>query len=75
LNAALPTGQQISFYFDNATKLLSIQGQQRVGIQGDPDDWIRIAARAGATAEEIAEAGRDPASHIRTVLDANGTQR
>jgi hypothetical protein len=42
---------------------------------GDPDDWIRIVARAGATAEEIAEAGRVPASHVRNVLDADGTQR
>jgi hypothetical protein len=41
---------------------------------GDPDDWIRIAARAGATAEEIAEAGRVPASHVRTVLDADGAR-
>jgi hypothetical protein len=42
---------------------------------GDPDDWIRIAARAGATAEEIAEAGRVPAGHVRQVLAANGTRR
>ena len=42
---------------------------------GDPDDWIRIAARAGATAEEIAEAGRVPASLVRTVLDADGARR
>jgi hypothetical protein len=42
---------------------------------GDPDLWIRIAARAGATAEEIAEAGRVPASHVRAVLDADGAQR
>ncbi|SRR5216684_5798619 len=42
---------------------------------GDPDDWIRIAARAGATAEEIAEAGRVPAGHVRQVLDANGARR
>jgi hypothetical protein len=42
---------------------------------GGPDDWIRLAARAGATAEEIAEAGRVPASHVRTVLDADGAQR
>jgi hypothetical protein len=40
---------------------------------GDPDDWIRLAARAGATAEEIAEAGRVPVGHVRTVLD--GAQR
>src|SRR5260370_30595858 len=37
---------------------------------GDPDDWIRIAARAGATPEEIAEAGRVPVGHVRSVLDA-----
>lgn len=42
---------------------------------GDPDDWIRIAARAGATADEIAAAGRVPAGHVRDVLDANGAQR
>jgi hypothetical protein len=42
---------------------------------GDPDDWIRIAARAGATAEEIAEAGRVTVGHVRTILDANGAQR
>jgi hypothetical protein len=42
---------------------------------GDPDDWIRLAARAGATAEEIAEAGRVPASHVRTVLEADGAER
>jgi hypothetical protein len=42
---------------------------------GDPDLWIRIAARAGATAEEIAEAGRVPVGHVRTVLGANGAQR
>ena len=42
---------------------------------GDPDDWIRIAARAGATAEEIAEAGRVPVGHVRTVLDGDGAQR
>lgn len=42
---------------------------------GDPDLWIRIAARAGATAEEIAEAGQVPAGHVREVLDVNGAQR
>ena len=42
---------------------------------GDPGGWIRIAALAGATAEEIAEAGRVPAGHVRRVLDANGAQR
>ena len=42
---------------------------------GDPDDWIRIAARAGATAEEIAAAGRVPVGHVRQVLDANGARR
>ncbi len=42
---------------------------------GDPDGWIRIAARAGATAEEIAEAGRVPAGHVRQVLGVNGARR
>ena len=42
---------------------------------GDPDDWIRLAARAGATAEEIAEAGRVPVGRVRTVLDGDGAQR
>jgi excisionase family DNA binding protein len=41
---------------------------------GDPDNWIRIAARAGATAEEIAEAGGVQVGHVRQVLDANGGQ-
>ena len=42
---------------------------------GDPDLWIRIAARTGATAEEIAEAGRVPPGHVRQVLSAKGTRR
>ena len=42
---------------------------------GDPDLWIRIAARTGATAEEIAAAGGVPAGHVRQVLDVNGAQR
>ena len=42
---------------------------------GDPDDWIRLAARAGATAEEIAKAGRVPVDRVRTVLDGDGAQR
>lgn len=32
LTAVLPTGQQFPAYFDNATKLLSVQGQHHVGI-------------------------------------------
>ena len=32
LDVQLPTGRQTSSYFDNATKLLSIQGQSYVGI-------------------------------------------
>ena len=47
----------------------------RIMPLGDPDDWIRLAARAGATAEEIAEAGRVPVDHVRTVLDADGARR
>lgn len=42
---------------------------------GDPDDWIHIAALAGATAEEIAATGRVPVGHVRQVLNANGAQR
>ena len=42
---------------------------------GDPDDWIRIAAQAGATTEEIADAGGVQANHVRQVLDANGEHR
>jgi hypothetical protein len=43
----------------------------RIMPLGDPNDWIRIAARAGARAEEIAEAGGVPAGHVCSVFDAN----
>jgi hypothetical protein len=42
---------------------------------GDPDLWIAIAARAGATDEEIAAAGPVPVSHVRAALRAKGFDR
>ena len=59
---------------DAGEQLLRAGHAARAMPLGDPDDWIRLAARAGVTAEEIAEAGRVPVDHVRTVLDADGAR-